>query len=454
MMLNKIRLVAAREFLVTVTSKGFLIGVFVMPVIGLALSVAIPKIMNQRGAQIDVEVALIDASGSLTATLRQELDPAAVIARRNFNRRAALDQAAPGAADMAEKAAAAQPFVPHFTIAALPEGSTADSQKSWLTAQNIGERARRALLVVPAQAVTHASADAEYGSYQFYAPRNLPEDAEDILQDAMRVALTTERLRAGGLDASLVQKATHVQQPRTVVVAPDGRQQAPAGLNRALPFIMGILLFMGVMIGGQALMTSTIEEKSSRVVEVLLAAVSPLELMWGKLLGQMGVGLVMMSVYITLGVLALMQFAMFGLLDPLLIMWLLVFFLVAYLVYGALMQAIGAAVSQMADAQSLMGPVMLLLVTPYILTAFIGRQPDSTFAVVASFIPPISPFIILARLASSSPPPLWQVLLSLAVSIGAACVAVWFASKVFRIGLLLHGKPPSFGTLVKWARMS
>ena len=453
-MFKRIRLVATREFLVTVSSKGFLIGVFIMPLIGLALTFAIPKIMNQRGAQIGVEVALIDSSGTLADTLRRELDPAVIIARQNAGRRAVMEQAAPGSAGMADKAPAPQPVVPKFSVKVLPQGSTADAEKGWLSAQDIGERSRRALLVVPPEAVTHASADAEYGSYQLYAPRNLPEDAEDMLQDAMRVTLTTERLRAGGLDPSLVQKATHVQQPRTVVVAPDGRQQAPAGLNRALPFIMGILLFMGVMIGGQALMTSTIEEKSSRVVEVLLAAASPLELMWGKLLGQMGVSLVMMSVYITLGVLALMQFAMFGLLDPLLIVWLLVFFLAAYLLFGALMLAIGAAVSQLADAQSLMGPVMMLLITPYVLTPFIGRQPDSTFAVVASFIPPVSPFVILARLASSSPPPVWQVLLSLAVSSGGACVAVWFASKIFRIGLLLHGKPPSFGTLIKWARMS
>jgi ABC-2 type transport system permease protein len=137
-----------------------------------------------------------------------------------------------------------------------------------------------------------------------------------------------------------------------------------------------------------------------------------------------------------------------------LIVWLLVFFLVAYLIFGALMLAIGAAVSQIADAQSLMGPVMMLLIIPYVLTPFIGRQPDSTFAVVASFVPPFGPFVILARLASSSPPPVWQVLLALLLGIGAACAAVWFAAKIFRIGLLLHGKPPSFGTLIKWARMS
>jgi ABC-2 type transport system permease protein len=88
------------------------------------------------------------------------------------------------------------------------------------------------------------------------------------------------------------------------------------------------------------------------------------------------------------------------------------------------------------------------------LTPIVGRAPDSTIAVVTSFIPPVNSFVMMARLASASPPPLWQVLLSIAVGIASALAVVWFAAKVFRIGLLMHGKPPSFATLVKWARMS
>ena len=135
-------------------------------------------------------------------------------------------------------------------------------------------------------------------------------------------------------------------------------------------------------------------------------------------------------------------------------MYLFLFFLTAYLVYGAIMQTIGAAVSQIADAQSLMGPVMLLLVIPYILSFIVGQRPDAPFTVIASFIPPVNSFMMLARLASSSPPPVWQVLVSLGLSVAAAMVTVWFAAKVFRVGLLMHGKPPSLITLVKWARMS
>ncbi len=154
-----------------------------------------------------------------------------------------------------------------------------------------------------------------------------------------------------------------------------------------------------------------------------------------------------LAVYVGLGVLALLQFAMSGLIDPLLIVYLFLFFLMSYLVYGALMQTIGAAVNQMADAQSLMGPLMMLLVLPYILTAFIGGQPDATFSVVLSFVPPVNAFVMMARLASQFAATVWQVLLSLGVSLVAATFTVWFAAKVFRIGLLMHGKPPSFATL-------
>jgi ABC-2 type transport system permease protein len=127
---------------------------------------------------------------------------------------------------------------------------------------------------------------------------------------------------------------------------------------------------------------------------------------------------------------------------------------VTYLMFGSLMLAVGAAVNQIGDAQSLMGPIMLLLLAPYILTPIIGQAPSSTFSVVVSFIPPVNTFAMLARLASDTPPPLWQALLTIVVGFGGAAVCVWFAARIFRISLLMHGKPPNFATLIRWARMA
>jgi len=164
-----------------------------------------------------------------------------------------------------------------------------------------------------------------------------------VIFDALRQSLLNARLAASNLDQAVVEATMRVQRPASVIVAAGGEQRSQRGFTRVLPFIMGMLLFVGIMIGGQTLMTSTIEEKSSRVVEVLLAAVSPVELMAGKLLGQLGVGLLVMAVYVGLGILGLFQFAMLGLLDPMLVVYLTVFFLLSYLLFGALMSAIGAA---------------------------------------------------------------------------------------------------------------
>jgi len=312
-----------------------------------------------------------------------------------------------------------------------------------------------ALIVVHPDAVQRAADKPDYGVYDLYLSRGVSGATETAIHDSLRRALLQARMKAGGMDFTAIETAMRIRRPDAVFVGASGNEQAARrGLNQILPFICGFLLFIGVIMGGQTLMTSTVEEKSNRVIEVLLAAVSPLELMWGKLLGQLTVGLIVMGVYIGLGLLGLTQFALLGLLDPMLVVYLIIFYLTSYLVFGALMMAIGSAVNQMAEAQSLMGPVMLLLIAPYTLAPFIGQAPNSALAVSASFIPPVNAFAMLARMASDTPPPAWQPALSVLVSLATALLSVWFAAKVFRIGLLMHGKPPNFATLIRWARMA
>ena len=211
---------------------------------------------------------------------------------------------------------------------------------------------------------------------------------------------------------------------------------------------------MGVMGGGGQLLTTMVEEKSSRVVEVLLSAVSPTELMAGKLLGQMAASMIGMGLYIVTGIFLLTSFALIGLLDFSLIIYLFIFFVITYLVMGSLMMAVGAAVNDMKEAQGLMMPMTLLFMVPWILWFPISLKPDSILSVTMSFIPPMNTFAILLRMASSSPPPLWQVWLSILVGVASVFGAVWFTAKVFRVGLLMYGKPPNFRTLLRLVRMA
>jgi ABC-type Na+ efflux pump permease subunit len=208
------------------------------------------------------------------------------------------------------------------------------------------------------------------------------------------------------------------------------------------------------MAAGQQLMTSTIEEKSSRVVELLLAAVSPTELMAGKILGQLAVAMLMFGLYGGVGLAALASFAALGMIDPWMLLYLPIFFLIAFVMIAALMAAIGAAVNELREAQTLLMPVVLALMLPMMLWLPISRDPNGAFATALSFIPPTSPLVMVLRMTSSTPPPTWQVWLSIAIGIAAMFAAVWFAGRVFRVGLLMHGKPPDFRTLVRWVRQA
>ncbi|MEJ1963246.1 MAG: ABC transporter permease [Gammaproteobacteria bacterium] len=439
-MIRKIGLVAKREFLTTISSKGFLIGLLIMPALALIFISVAPRILGASGPQVRGEVAVIDKSASVTAELRVATEPAAIVAR------AAANASRGGGA-------ASPPNPPVLDIVERPADASLEQEKLWLTS-GTKEQPHLALIVIHPDAVQRGASKPEYGTYDLYVANGVNDRTESVIYDSVRQALVTTRLKATGLDLAAVESTMRVSRPNAVIVVAAGEQRARKGISRALPFISGLLLFLGVITGGQTLMTSTVEEKSSRVVEVLLAAVSPLELMWGKLIGQLGVGMVVMSVYVGLGVLGLSQFSMLSVLSPQLVAFLFVFYFITYMVFGALMLAVGAAVNQMADAQSLMGPIMLLLITPYVLAPIIGQAPDSTFSVAVSFIPPINTFAMIARLASDTPPPIWQPLLTIVVGLAAAATCVWFAAKIFRIGLLMHGKPPNLATMVRWARMS
>jgi ABC-type Na+ efflux pump permease subunit len=341
-----------------------------------------------------------------------------------------------------------------MTVVQVPPVTDVETYKRWLIRSPAGGPRHLALVVVQPDAVTRRAGAATFGSYDLYTSSKLDEPTEATLRNSVRAALIAIRLRAQGVEPAVIASLQQVIQRDAVVVGPAGDRSGSRGFARILPFACGLLLFVGVMTGGQLLLTSTVEEKSNRVIEVLLAAVSPLELMYGKLLGQLALGMTMTVVYLLMSVYALAQFSMSGLLDPMLIVYVLAFYVVTFMVFGSLMLTIGAAVNQMAEAQALMPPVIILLVGGYSLSGFIGQAPNSAFSVAMSFIPPANTFAMIARVASSSPPPAWEVWTTLLISVVTAMLVVWFAAKVFKVALLMHGRPPSFGTLIKWARMA
>ena len=448
--MRKILIVARRDFLATVITKGFIITVMVPPLIWAAIILAFPRMMNNRVPAVTGTVAVIDQTGQVAPGIRQYLDPQTMAERRDATFARAIESAPLAGAGGAAAQRTVLGDLPDLTIvdATLPE---LVEQKERLT-RDARPRHLAVLVVHPNAAV--ADGLGIFGAYDLFVRRNLDNRIQNELRNAAAEAIVEARVRASGLDRQRIDALMKVARPASVTVTATGDSATKPDFAFLLPMGFTILLMISVMSSGQGLLTTTIEEKSSRTIEVLLSAVSPLELLTGKILGQLAVGLTILVTYSSMGIFGLVSMAMIGLLDPSLIVYLFLFFLITYVIMGSIMAAIGSAVNELREAQSLMTPVTLFMMIPWLFWYPISRDPNSLFATIISFVPPMSAFAMLLRLTSTSPPPMWQVWLSIGVGIAAAGGALWFASRIFKIGLLMHGRPPNFATLLRWARQA
>lgn len=248
----------------------------------------------------------------------------------------------------------------------------------------------------------------------------------------------------------------------------------------------GYLLFMFIIIYGNLIMRSVIEEKSSRIIEVIISSVKPIQLMLGKIFGTSLAGITQFAIWVIL--IAILSFAasnFFGIdlsanpqqemmtaavsdvnanseLQALiaelhslplinLIVAFVLFFVGGYLLYSSLYAAIGAAVDNETDTQQFLMPVVILLVVGFYVGFFTALEdPHGTISVVFSYIPFTSPIVMLIRIPFGVP--IWEQILSLSVLIFSFLVTVWIAAKIYRVGILMHGKKPSYKDLIKWLK--
>lgn len=269
-------------------------------------------------------------------------------------------------------------------------------------------------------------------------------------------------------------------------------EQSNAFLSSIGGILIGVFIFIGLFGYGAILMRSVIEEKTSRIVEIITSSVKPIELMLGKLLGVCLVALTQFSLWIAtyagVTILAapvaqffinqrmgdlqnsliavdakgtaanvpsdidlsfLEQFSI----DPLFILYFFVFFVLGFLMYSSIFAAIGAAVDSEQDSQQFMTPVMLPIFLGYMLNFRIAEAPDSTLAIMASLFPLTSPINMVTRMLVSNVP-FWEVILSILLLILSLIGMLLLAARIYRTGILMYGKKPTFKELYKWIKQA
>lgn len=472
MKLSKITRVAGREFASTAMTKGFIIGALIMPA---AIGALMPLViwltaMAQPPADTGT-IYILDRSADVAPALQERLAPDAVEARwkeRFDNVKEFAKNAMPISDNQKDQidqridSASTSISFPEFRV--IPAGPDADLDelKAEMQAQVASGAKTKgnletvlAIVDIDTDSTRKLNEEEGYGGFQIFLRPKLNDETVSEIRNSIRETIRERRYENAGIDRTQVLEISDVDERASQEITEEGEKKASTGITTfIIPMVSLILLLIASMTGGQYLLTTTVEEKSNRVVEVILSACSPMELMTGKILGQMFVGLSLLVVYSWLGVFALIYMERMDLISWSTIVLIFVFFILAYFMFASLMAAIGSAVNEMREAQSLMTPVILLMMIPYFFFMPVIRAPNSMLSTVTSFIPPISPFIMIMRVASNDPPPVWQTALVILVNAVAVVVFLWFAAKVFRVGLLMFGKPPNLRTLIKWVRMA
>ncbi len=437
--MSRILIVARSEFLTLVRTKAFIIGILMMPVI-VGLSIVFQIFAATHTDTADHTLAVVDRTGALYDDLATAAD--------EHNAHGVSNGARTG---------------PRFLLTRVdPSGQSPAELEATLS-----DRVRRhelfAFVEIPARVLASSAGandkDGDDEQLAYYTETPSYTALSDWIRDAVGAAVTSRRLKAANVDPDLVKTLTRPTRVTTLGLVQrnaDGTiseaKKTDALQTFVVPFALVYLLFLSVMASAPQLLTAVIEEKLSRISEVLISSITPFQLMVGKLVGVASVSALLAFVYLAGGVYVLASTGHISAIQPALLGWFAVFLLCAVLMFGSVFVAIGSACSDIKDSQSMMQPIMILLVLPLIAAPVILRAPGSTIAVVASLIPTATPFLMLLRLAMTPPPPLWQTWLSVGLTLGTAFACVWAAGRIFRIGLLMQGKPPNLPELLRWIR--
>jgi ABC-2 type transport system permease protein len=412
--------VMRREYLERVRSRAFLISTFLGPLLVVAVMIG-PTLLMARQRGKPLRVSIVDATGTLSAAVERAL----------ATRRAA--------------------DAPRFAV--VPVGAT-DPEEA--------KRAARAAVVEGRlDGFLYCGPDTLRTSQAEYYGKNVSNVMDiQMLEKAVDDALLERRLSQEGLEGSRARRLMLKLDLRRIRLTATGERE-DRGASFVLALMLFTLLYSTVLMWGAAIMNGVIEEKTNRVVEVIVSSLPTSSLFTGKLLGVGAAGLTQFLVWsLTMAV-----FGLYGAaaargggvplpeLSPLLLASFVVYFLLGYFLYGALYAAVGSAVNTQQEAQSLAFPVMMPLVIGFVFFPAVLSSPDSRLAVVLSLVPFFTPTLMFLRITVLTPPA-WQIALSLVLTLGAVVAATWAASRVYRVGILMYGKRPTFPEIVRWARMS
>lgn len=430
--MNKIALIIRREYLTRVRKKSFIIMSMIGPLL-FALVFVIPIwLATQEGDEKEIEV--LDESGYFSGKFEN-------VGSVSFTY---LDNSVDEAkTDLKEKNAYGLLYIPRFDLDD-PQGIT------------------------------------------FFGEKNPSIEVQASLEHILENEIEDIKFKESGIDKEALEKIKTNVDLNVINITDKGEKEGDVALATGVGYVSALLIYFFIFLYGVQTLRGVIEEKTSRIVEIIISSVKPFQLMMGKIIGIGAVGLTQLILWAVFTFIIQTAALSFYGIDmsktnqvemaqtdeeavagkeivemimekaetinfPLLLGMFLFFFLTAYLFYGSLFAAVGSAVDNDSDAQQFQLPITLPLIFSILLLGAVLRDPHGDLAFWASIIPFSSPIVMMMRIPFD--PPTWHILLSMACMIVGFIASTWFASRIYRIGILMHGAKVNYKILAKWFMM-
>ena len=426
--MNKILVVAQSEFATLVRSKAFVIGILFLPVVMIG-SVMLARATRNPTDNKERSFAIVDHTGMLSNALVEAAGRLTPL---------------PGG-------------LPPPRFRPVPVEVAGRSLED--VRLELSEKVRREELFAFVELPVEILDPSARAQVLYYSDHPSYTALPDWLRRTVTRMVEQVRFQRAGVDPALIAKLTvpvGLNQLGLLARSETGGLEAAKQVDRArtqvVPFAFLILMFITIMSSAPPLLNSVIEEKMSRISEVLVGSVTPFQLMMGKLLGGAAVCTLLAMIYVS-GALGVANYWGYGdAVSPVQLAWFAFFLIIAVVLFGSIFVAVGAACNDLKDSQNLMTPVMLFLMLPMITAGAVLRAPDGMMALVLSLIPTATPFLMMLRIAMHPGPPAWQIAASVVLVILTTLLFVWAAGRIFRTGLLMQGKSASVTEILKWVR--
>lgn len=444
MISRKSMIVLRHEFKQKVRSKGYIIFTFLGPVL-LSLLFVIPAILATVDTGDKRVLSVVDSTGVFAHYFQQGIsgveadDP-----NEEFT----------GVPDQKKQHEAfAKVLETDIDIKVVPTNTSIETLR-----EQVEQGTLTGFLVIPSNALQDS------GSSRAVLRLRNTNDFSVIseLRGVYAQALRNEKLRAKGIDPRVLANIEQDSKFQTLKIS-EGKESSDGGASFAAGYLTGFLMYMGLLIYGSMILRSVVEEKSTRVIEVMVSSVKPFDLLVGKVLGisaaavlQMTVWAIMMALLATVGVNMAKNMSGTDLpinIDPALFIYFVVFYILGFLIYATLFAALGATADQESDVQQASLPITLLVVIPILLMTSVIQSPSSTMSTVLSMVPFFAPILMMGRIFSETPP-FWQIALTMAIMIATFFAVLWLAARIYRTGILMYGKRFSPKEIIKWIRYS